>query len=264
MTTSSVLPFDSGDDLVLIVCLLLLLSLTEVVLRQWTHATFRTYSTFSFRDRFEWDRRALNLIFQILQLCFNIYVLIFDADATEDYLYGYSYVSHVGFCAILGYYIYDTIGMIMHPLPPSTSRLWIVHHYITISLLLYNVRYKQTSAFPSSTFLISAAGHIPNEIRWLSIAIGVKSQVLLNLGHLFCSIVVFVVFGLPPPYLMYKGAQQLNISIVELMMDKMKIYCIFFTLLIYVPHLFLIVYQIHRTLKHWNLPAQPFRHTKLE
>lgn len=251
-------------DIVIIVFALSSFQVAEWVHRRHIGPLFRAYVKLPFRDRFDWDRRAINITFQFLQLFCNGYLLTLDRAATADYLYGYSSFAHFLFIVIIAFYIYDTCGIVMHPSPGSTYIAWIIHHVIAIGLLLFDVSFKRYSAFPAATFLISAAGHIPNELRWFCAAMNVQSQAMLNFTLVLCALISIVTLAIPPPYLLWKAAGQLGISIFQLITTRMRPYCIFFFSLIYLPHVGLVLHQIRRMRIHWGKPAEPFRTRKVE
>lgn len=251
-------------DLVVLVVTLVVLQLLEVVQRHVIGPRFKAYNALTFRDRFDWDRRSINITFQVVQAVFNAYILLLDLGATSDILYGYSIKAHIGFLIIIAFYLYDTTGIIMHPLPPSAGGVWIIHHIIAVGLLVYNVTYKKSSAFPAATFLISAAGHIPNELRWFLVVSNQRNQAALNFANLLCLLIIIVTCVLPPPYLLSKAAQQLDTSVYDVVFNRMRAYCRFFFLLIYIPHVYLVYYQFNRLIIHWNKCPEPFRQRKVD
>lgn len=251
-------------DLVIVALALSFFQILEFIHRRRIGDIFPAYSRLPFRDRFDWDRRALNLLFQLVQFPFNAFILLCDSSVTADYLYGYSAFAHIGFLIIIAFYIYDTAGMIMHPRPPSTTPWWIFHHAVAVGLLLYDVSYRRVSAFPAATFLISAVGHVPNELRWIFTALNVGNRKVLNACNVFSAIIVILACALPPPFLLYKSAQQLDISVLLLVTSRMRPYCIFFFLLIYIPHLGLTTHHIVKVFTHWNKRPKPFRPSKVD
>lgn len=248
-----------------------IVSVTLMVLQsfEWFHRRsigprLQSYTELPFSDKFDWGRRVINLSFQLIQLVFNAYVIMFDQNTRKDNLYGYSTVAHIGFLIIIAFYLYDSTGIVMHPSPSSRSVVWLIHHVIAVSLLLWVVSLKRSFAFPSAIFLISAAGHIPNELRWFIAATDVRNQGLINTSLVLCFVITFVACGIPPPYLLYKCAAQLGVSVHDLVFSRMRIYCISVFLLIYIPHVFLVFHQLHRLFAHWNRPSGPFRTRKID
>lgn len=256
----SVLP----PDLIVIASSLTMMQLLEIIQRKHIGPSIQSYRKISYRDRFDWDRRLSNVLFQVLQAMFNVYTLVYDKKVTQDVLYGYSEVSHIGLLIILSFYIYDSIGIVMHPLPSSNSNMWLLHHYITIGLLAYNISYKRSSAFPASIFLISSVSHIPNEIRWFLTVMNIRHRLTLRSVHILCFILVVLTCAVPPPYLIYESSKQLNISISQVVFHKMQSYCLFFFLLIYIPHVLLIFIQFKRVYLEWNRLPRPFRHKRVD
>lgn len=254
----------STPNVVVVIGTLSLLLLISAIQRFYIGPHFfESYRKLSFRDQFDWDRRTINIIFQLLQTIFNSYLLIFDDAVTSDVLYGYSPIAHYGFLIIIGFYIYDSFGVVMHPLPSSPS-VWITHHVISVALLTYCVAYMRCSAFPAAVFLISAAGHIPNELRWFLAVSNERRVWVINAIHVLCTTVVFGTCGVPPPVLIVRAARQLGVGVVDVVFKHMRVYCVFVFLLIYVPHVILICIQIVRTVKEWNKIPGPFRHRKVE
>lgn len=256
----SILP----PDLVILSATLFILQLFDIIQRNYINPFFPSYSSLPFRDRFDWERRFLNLLFQIIQAPFNAYILLLDRQVSTDYIYGYSTAAHVGFIVIIAFYIYDTIGIVMHPAAPSNSPMWLFHHSVAVVLLLYNVSYRKCSAFPAAAFLISGAGHIMNELRWLCTAMNVQSQRVLKTCHIFYVLVCILTCGLPPPFLLLKCARQLGIPVFDLVIHHMQPYCNFVFILIYVPHVVLIFYQAWRAYRLWGTSPIPFRQRKFD
>lgn len=251
-------------DLVIVVCTMFALQLCEVSHRKWIGPFFSSYSSLPYRDRFDWDRRVLNVSFQALQAVFNGYLLLFDPEVIVDPLYGYSATAHVGFLVIIAFYVYDATGIIMHPAPPSTSSMWVFHHFVAVGLLLFDVSFRRCSAFPAAVFLISGAGHIANEARWLCTAMNVQNQTVLKGLHVLCIVICVLTCVLPPPLLLVKGAEQLGVSVFDLVTTRMRSYCTFFFSLIYIPHVVLIFDQAGRAYRSWGLAPKPFRPKKVD
>lgn len=253
----------SIPNLVVVVAALSVLLVVSAVQRLYIGPCFESYRNLSYRDRFDWDRRAINLVFQVIQTLFNGYLLMFDEAATADVLYGYSVVAHYGFLIIIAFYIYDSFGVVMHPLP-SSAFVWITHHFISVALLVYDAAYMRCSAFPAATFLISAAGHIPNELRWFLAVSNQRRVSIINVTHVLCMVVVFITCGIPPLVLIIKAARQLEIAVLDVVFKRMRVYCISVSLLIYIPHVILIYIQIVRAFKEWDKIPGPFRHRKVD
>lgn len=254
----------SLPDVVVFAAALFVLLLFDALHVRLVAPRFRAYQALAFRDRYEWGRRANNLVVQLAQLIFNAHVLCADTGATRDYLYGYSGVAHAGLLCVAAFYVYDSIAMLLHPAPPTTAPLWLAHHALATGLLLYNTSYKRSSAFPAATFLVSAAGHIPNEIRWLLSANGVLSARRSNANNVLHVAIMAATCAFPPPYLLHKAAGQLGVSVAELALRRMRLSCRFFFLLFYVPHLYLIHYVARRAARQWNKPPEPFRTRKVD
>lgn len=240
------------------------LQLVEWVYRRSIGPRFQSYVVLPFRDRFDWDRRVINLSSQVIQLIFNSYLILFDRNTRKDYLYGYSPIAHIGFLIIIAFYIHDSTGIVMHPSPSSRSVPWLIHHFIAASLLLWVVSCKRSFAFPCAIFLVSSASHIPNELRWFIAATNVRNQALINTVLVLCFTVTFFACGVPPLYLLYRCAFQFGTSVHNLIFFHMRIYCIFVFFLIYVPHVCLVFHQLHRLYFHWNKPSEPFRSRKID
>lgn len=85
--------------------------------------------------------------------------------------------------------------------PSSQSIAWPTHHVIAVSLLLCVVSVKRSFAFPSAIFLNSAAGHLPNNLRWFIAAANICNQALINTVLVICFYITFVAYGVPPPFL---------------------------------------------------------------
>lgn len=251
-------------DTVVLVATLTLLQVLERLHRARIGPLSPSYRRLPFRDRFDWDRRALNLLFQLAQAPFNLYLLLLDPRPTADVIYGYSRVAHLGFLVVLAFYLYDAIGLVMHPAPPSNAPLWLFHHAVAAGLLLWDVAYRRSSAFPAAAFLLSAAAHIPNELRWLCTAMNVADQRLLKAVHLLSVLLAFLTCALPPPFLLFKCAQQLQISVRHLLTTRMRPQCSFVFALVYVPHIVLIFYQACRAYKAWGMPPRPYRPKKVD
>lgn len=258
------LPQGVPPDVVVVSVALTILQVFEWIHRRSIGPRFQSYVTLPFRDKFDWDRRVNNLSFQLIQLIFNAYLILFDRNTRKDYLYGYSPIAHIGFLVIIAFYLYDSTGIVMHPSPSSRSVAWLTHHVIAVSLLLWVVSVKRSFAFPSAIFLISAAGHIPNELRWFIAATNVRNQALINTVLVLCFVITFVTCAVPPPYLLYRCAVQFGISIYNLIFFRMRVYCISVFSLIYIPHVFLVVHQLRRLHVHWNQPSEPFRTRKID
>lgn len=246
-------------DLIVVAASLTMFQLTEVVHRHRIGPSISSYSRLPFCHRFDWDRRFLNITFQTLQLIFNLYLIFFDPVVQADCLRAYSNTAHLGFLIIIAFYIYDTTGIVMHPITPPGTSIWIFHHLVATSLLLLNVCYLRTSAFPAAILLISAASHIPNELRWILSALHVQNPKLLRAVFLLRAFLTLLFCGLPPPYLLFRLAAHLDTSIFRLISHHMPSYCIFFFLLIYVPHVVLVFYLFRRVLLLWNARVKPLR-----
>lgn len=267
MESSSSLPVAHADlppDLVIVCATLTLLQILEWTHRRHIGSCFSSYTRLPFRDRFDWDRRVVNLTFQVIQLFANTYILLLDPSATADVLYGYSAKAHTIFLATAAFYLYDSTGIVMHPSPSSNSGMWLLHHAIAIVLIVYNVSYRRTSAFPAATFLISAASHIPNELRWLFTASNVTSQAALNALLGLCFLIVLLTCGLPPPYLLWKCTRQMSASLNDVVLKRMQFYCVLVFMLIYVPHVVVVFHQLHRLCVYWNRAPEPFRTKKVD
>lgn len=256
--------FAFAPDAVIIVTSMMGLQMLEMLQQRYIGPLFQTYSTLAYPDRFEWDRRTQNALFQFLQMGFNAYLLFFDASCKSDYLYGYSTVAHVGFLVIIAFYLFDSMGLIMHPAASSSNYVWIFHHAVATALLLYNVSYKRYSAFPAATFLIAAAGHIPNDLRWFLTVTNTTNHLALNATLVACFLFTLLTCGLPPPYLLAKCAAQLNVSVTHVVMNNMRPYCLVFFVLFYVPHVYLVFHQLTRMHKNWNKPPNRFRAQKID
>lgn len=252
------------SDVVVVAISLTVMQVLEIIQRKHIGPSIPSYMQLSYRDRFDWDRRLSNIVFQLAQTVFNVYTLVYDEKVTRDVLYGYSVVSHVGLLVILSFYIYDSIGIVMHALPPSSSAAWLAHHYVTIGLLAFNVSYKHSSAFPASIFLISSVSHVPNELRWFLAGTNVRNRTALRVAHVLCFIAIVVTCVLPPPYLLVEAARQLNVSVSQLVFREMRYYCVFFFALIYIPHVALIFVQLRRIREEWNRFPPPFRHKRVD
>ncbi|PXF49232.1 Transmembrane protein 56 [Gracilariopsis chorda] len=225
------------------------------------------YAQLSFRDRYDWDRRVTNLTFQLLQLPFNLYILFVDQNSTSDVIYGYSRIAHVGFVIILSFYIHDTTGLVLHPRAPTGTCGWIIHHIIASALLVYDVCYKQSSAFPAAAFLISAAGHIPNDLRWFFTATALFRRLPVSFRdgfNIFSISLISAVFLIPPIWLLKRCAQQLELSMYDLLIQRMTTYCHFFFALIYLTHVGVVIGQLRRLGREWRTEAPQFRHTKVQ
>ncbi|CAN8072475.1 unnamed protein product [Agarophyton chilense] len=254
-------------DLVIAVCTLSCFQLFDALHRHLVCPRLPAYRRLSLRDQYDWDRRLTNITFQILQLPFNLYILFIDRSAAIDSIYGYSRIAHVGFVVILSFYVHDTTGMIVHPRAPSGSFGWIIHHFIAVALLTYNVTYKQSSAFPAAAFLISAAGHIPNDLRWFLIASSVfehSSIAFRNAFNVVSTVIVASLFLIPPVWLLLRCAHQLNISLYVLLTNIMTAYCNFFFALIYFVHIGVILSLCGRIAEEWHKQPPKFRHSKHE
>lgn len=254
------------DVFVIFTCFLCF-QLFDAIHHHWISPMLPTYAQLSFRDRYDWDRRLTNLTFQLLQLPFNLYILLIDQESNSDVIYGYSRIAHVGFIIILSFYIHDTTGLILHPRPPTGTWAWIIHHMIASALLVYDVCYKQSSAFPAAAFLISAAGHIPNELRWFFTATALFRRLPITFRDAFnvlSTSLISAVFLIPPVWLLKRCAQQLELSIYDLLIQRMTNYCHFFFALIYLTHVGLVVGQLRRLTREWRTEAAEFRHTKVE
>lgn len=251
-------------DLVIVTFSITLLQFLELTHRYKIAPCFPSYNALSFRDRFDWNRRAINLLFQFLQFFFNLYILTIDKSVTSDYIYGYSPIAHVGFLIIISFYVYDTTGMVMHPSWPSLTPVWIFHHVVAALLLVYDVSYRKSSAFPAAAFLIAAAGHIPNELRWFIIVTNVSNLRIINAANVLSTVIISIACVLPPPYLLYKCAVQLNTSILQVVTHHMRFYCTFIFIIFYIPHIYISIVQFHRAYTNWNQQPITFRPKKVD
>lgn len=254
----------SFPDVVVVFTTISTLLFIEWIHRRRLGPRLPSYKGLPFCDRFDWNRRIINLLFQVVQLLFNIYLLTADKQVSLDYIYGYSLAAHIGFLSIVSFYMYDSIGIVMHPSPSSRSLPWLIHHLVAIVLLLWIVSYKQSFAFPAAAFLVSAAGHIPNELRWFIAAANVRNQIVINTVLLLCFIFTFLFCGVPPLYLLQKIATQLHTTMYSVFFSRMRSHCVFVFLLVYIPHVVLLFHQLHRLVIYWNRPSEPFRTRKID
>lgn len=246
-------------DLVIVVTAMTIFQVVDFGHRQFITPLFPTYKSLPINQRYEWDRRAFNLFFQHIQIFLNVYVLTWDTACVSDPLYGYSKFAHFSFLVIIGYYLVDVCALVMHPSSPSGTTVWVIHHFVAIVLLVYNVSYMTKSAFPAAVLLISGAGNIPNDLRWFVSALNVRRRAVSNLVLLLCAVIMFLVGAVPPPVLLYRAAIFLKVSVKEVFFRHMKFYCRFFFLFFYLPHLYLVALQVDRMYRNWNLPPPPFR-----
>lgn len=216
-------------------------------------STALTYRGLSPATQFDWNQRLVNLICQCLMLPFNVYILFFDKSVSQNALYGYSSTAHIGFVLTIAFYLYDSYLYLRHPKIRLCSRAqWFSHHVLTISLLLWNTSSKKISAFPAATFLISSAGHIPNEIRWLAVKNGILAPWFYNVLNILCNLLLFWTCIVPPPYMMRTVANHLETDTMGMLRRVMKWSCILGTLAVYVPHCLLMFIQLGRTVRGWN------------
>lgn len=240
------------------------LQLVDLLHRTYIGPLFPSYLSLPFRHRFEWDRRAVNILFQVFHGIFNVYIIIFDPSATADYIYGFSRVAHLGHAITIAFYLYETTGFVMHPFHSSKMLYWVLHHFIASALLLYNISYKQSSAFPASILMMSACAHLPNDMLWLFRANNFRNQTLANALHVASFGFTVSCCGFPPPYLLLKCASELRVSIKELVLLHMRPYCILTFLIFYLPHLKIICIVWRRLVRNWNKPMEPLVITKID
>lgn len=217
------------------------------------------HGQFSTGDRFEWGRRAVNITAQAILAPANMYILLFDRRVQADYLYGYSSFAHHTFVVTIVVYLIDTLLYIVHPVRQCLTEVWVFHHTVTITLLTWDVAFRRVSAFPAATFLMAAASHVAADLRWFLIAMRVRSVVINNFVNVICVLVVVLSCVLPPPYMLFKIARQKSSTLTQLVIAHMQPYCIFFFLLIYIPHLMLPYFQMRRLVNNWGRPPKPFK-----
>jgi TLC domain len=213
-----------------------------------------TYRHASAGVQFDWDQRVLSLLFQALQTAFNFYILFFSPATQKSPLYGYSVVAHVGFVITCAYYLFDAILLVVHPdvAYGSYGGAWMVHHLFAAAVLIWQTSILRMSALPASTFLISSAGHVGNEIRWFLRTAGFSSRRVHNALSVACNVILFVTCVLPPPWLVYSSAQQHAVGWCDMLTSVMRVQCVVGYWVVWLPHCVLFVVQVRRTLRHWS------------
>lgn len=210
-----------------------------------------TYGQLSFATRYDWDQRVLNLLFQIAQTIFNLYILFVCTVCADDPLYGYTPASHVGFLCIAAFYAYDAVLLLHHPSEPHAT-FWVCHHLFATGLLLWLTIVQKTSARPASTFLISSAGHIANEVRWFMRKTKTSRKWSNNMLGISCDIVIFVACVVPPPHLVLLSARKRQVRVVDMFSHLMRWPCVVGFWIIWIPHCALWVIQMRKTAQHWD------------
>ncbi len=237
----------------LVLCLFILLCRLALPL------VLARYSLLGRNDRFEIVRRMTNLFSQtVLSACYTR-ILFHAPSHAHDVLYGYSSFAHTSFLLAIGAYLVDAILYAAHPSPPSLTSVWITHHGVALLLLVWNVSFRHTSAFPAAIFLVSNLAHPFVDLRWLLIVFDFRGPRISTAANALCCVAVTVAHMLPPPYLVGLAASARDLSIMTFVLHEMRVYCWVFSLLIYIPHLLCPVYQAQRLVNGWMKPAQRFR-----
>eukprot|EP00188_Purpureofilum_apyrenoidigerum_P000293 Plantae.Rhodophyta-Purpureofilum_apyrenoidigerum.ctg1121.p1 GENE.Plantae.Rhodophyta-Purpureofilum_apyrenoidigerum.ctg1121~~Plantae.Rhodophyta-Purpureofilum_apyrenoidigerum.ctg1121.p1 ORF type:complete len:269 (+),score=29.60 Plantae.Rhodophyta-Purpureofilum_apyrenoidigerum.ctg1121:116-922(+) len=212
---------------------------------------FQVYRDLPSDYKVDWETRGVNMLFQVAQAGFNIHVMFFDIDVAEDYMLSYSQFFHRGAILTAGFYVYDAAVLALNP-RASLRYMWILHHFLCVGLLGFNFSYR-TGAFPSACFLISAAAHIPNELRWFAYKSDSKNRLLLNSLHLSCAMAVLFSNIVPPLYMLRVLTKQQETTLAHLLTKVMKLPCQFGFIVIYVPHCILFFAQIQKAWNGWNI-----------
>lgn len=209
-----------------------------------------TYRSLTVAERFDWEARVVNSIVQFLQTCFNLYILFWDGKVAEDYVRSYSETFHIGAVVIAAFYMYDAAVLTVNP-KSSLISMWLTHHMLCIALLTFNFDYR-AGAFPSSSFLISSAGHVPAELRWLAYHANYESILLFNLLHVACFVCMTASHVAAPIYMMYSISAQRGLSLRELLFDLMHWPCLVGSAIILIPHVGICVVQLQKAIEGWN------------
>lgn len=246
-------PLPLPDSAVLFLSLLSLLALHALQRRVLSpRLAPATYHLLRPSTRFDWDQRALNLAVQLLQAFFNCTILFLNAATAADPLYAYPPYAHAGFLAVAAFYLYDALLFFLHPSPPH-RRFWLAHHFLAAGALLWLTSRQQTSALPAATFLVSAAGHVPNEARWfLRAAPGARARARANAVGVAGTFVLLATCIVPPPYLVLLAARTRGATWREMMFSHMLVQCQIVYWLVWLPHCAIVVVQVQRTVRHWN------------
>lgn len=216
---------------------------------------FSTYRNLSSTEQYDWDQRALNLAFQVSQIIFNCHILFLCAETARSPLYGYTPVAHTGFLVIAAFYFFDAALFVAHP---ETTHVvgWTAHHLFAAGMLIWLTAFQRTSALPASAFLISAAGHIFNELRWFFRTTGARHarhmREVYNAISVVCNVVLFATCVVPPPYLVLLSARQRGVTLRVMFSEKMRWACVVCYWIVWLPHCLLFAVQVKRTLRHWG------------
>lgn len=240
---------DSTALALVFVALLALHTLQRYLLGPRLSATYRKLPP---DIRFDWDQRALNLAFQVAQTAFNCHVLFFSTVIAADPLWGYTVAAHAGFIAITGFYLYDCALFITHP-DAELVTFWVCHHLFASGMLIWLTGYQRTSALPASAFLVSASGHVFNEVRWfLRTTRAVNARVWANAVGVACNIVIFATCVVPPPYLVWLASRVRDVPWLDMFTVHMRTQCVLTYFFVWIPHCSIFCLQVRRTLRHWN------------
>ena len=211
----------------------------------WTPPRLKAEAT-----RFESRRRSMVILWHTFSAAANAYIIFLDEEVHLDLVRGYSRFAHLTFCFGAVTYGIDTVLMAVHPRKTRlTKSVWLVHHVISVALLLL-LMHVRMGGFPAACFMISSATHVTSNARWflqtrsgLKCTPADKALGLVNLVNFFMTAV------LPIPFMLSRITDQASITYAELWDGSFRYMhrkCIGGTLLIYVPHVLLFVHMTHR------------------
>lgn len=257
--------FDDTRDAILLNIGVSAIICTAYILRYLLERYSGAYNKLSICTQYEVIQRVLNSIFQASLGFFHGHILLTPYLYAHDILYGYTDWAHRIYVLTCATYLSDSLLLVLAPRIPGRNyrtNAWLVHHLLTIFLLIYAAFIRRGSAPAISLFLITAIAHIVSDIRFFLRAIDVRNAVL----HTFLQIVLIFVLiftsVLPPPYLIWKAAAFRNATIANFSMYHMRPVCWAVFLLFYILHLIITANQSSVLHNNWMVRARPLEDGK--
>jgi len=217
----------------------------------WASAVYRAGDA---PFRFDWEQRGVNVLAQLAQTLFHIYVMFLDESVKDDLVFGFSRSAHHGYVAICAFYCYDAVLYASHPrLNPFSRYGWLAHHVIAIALLAMIFRL-QRGALAASSLLISSAAHIASELRWFGFKLrgeGRQSALFVNTMNVVCAAAVFLSCIMAPLYMLFAIARHTGIARHRLFLDLMRWQCLAGLATVLIPHCILFAVLVRRSVVEW-------------
>jgi len=239
--------------------------LTAHLLRHLLEQHSTAYRSLSVYTQYELIQRALNSLYQASLGFFHAHILLSPRLYAHDILYGYTPWAHRVYILTCSTYLSDSLLLVLAPRIPGRNyrtNAWLIHHLLSIFLLIYAAFIRRTSAPAISLFLISAIAHIISDVRFSLRALEVLNASVHTCLQIVLIFVLMFTSVLPPPYLIWKAASSRNVTIANFTMHHMRPLCWAVFLLFYIPHIHITINQLCILRKNWKLRARPLEDVK--